>query len=480
MDEHTNETPRPFVPRTRKKRSKLQLFKEAYLPALIILLALALVITFVAGAVRRRVVQHKAEIEASKAVEASIAAQKEEERQKVQQLLTEAAVMAQKFDYQGALDLLNTFTGDTSEYPSLVAKQAEYEDAMKNLSAYSDPAAVPNLSFQMLVADPERAFSDETYGSAYNRNYVTTDEFAKILQQLYDNNYMLVKMHDLVNTKTDEEGNVVFEPKTLMLPTGKKPIVLTQTAANYFTYMTDSDGDGQPDAAGDGFPYRLDLDENGRFISKMIDADGNDVTGAYDFVTILEDFIATHPDFSFNGARAVLAVTGYDGVFGYRTDGKTAEAKGKEFHDQEVAGARKVVEALQKTGYELAGYSYDNISYTDSDYDTVSYDINAWVQEVVPIIDSADIFVFPYGDDLTEDLKDPYSGDTYQALQKAGFKMFVGMNHEVKSDAYVGEQYFRQVRRLVSGSKMAHEPEVFEDLFDSKAVLNTGRGEIPE
>ena len=40
--------------------------------------------------------------------------------------------------------------------------------------------------------------------------------------------------------------------------------------------------------------------------------------GQIDFVPILEDFIAEHPDFSYQGARAILAVTGHEGVFGYR------------------------------------------------------------------------------------------------------------------------------------------------------------------
>ena len=38
-----------------------------------------------------------------------------------------------------------------------------------------------------------------------------------------------------------------------------------------------------------------------------------------DVLTILEDFIEAHPDFSYRGARGTIAVTGYNGIFGYRT-----------------------------------------------------------------------------------------------------------------------------------------------------------------
>ena len=50
-------------------------------------------------------------------------------------------------------------------------------------------------------------------------------------------------------------------------------------------------------------------------------ADGTVVTGDYDVVPILDSFIKEHPDFSYHGRKGILAMTGYDGVLGYRTDG---------------------------------------------------------------------------------------------------------------------------------------------------------------
>lgn len=47
--------------------------------------------------------------------------------------------------------------------------------------------------------------------------------------------------------------------------------------------------------------------------------DGTVTTGDYDLVPILEKFCEQHPDFSYKGARAVLAFTGYEGILGYRT-----------------------------------------------------------------------------------------------------------------------------------------------------------------
>ncbi len=51
------------------------------------------------------------------------------------------------------------------------------------------------------------------------------------------------------------------------------------------------------------------------------------LVGDYDLVPILDSFIKEHPDFSYHGRKGILAMTGYNGVLGYRTDSayKTGE-----------------------------------------------------------------------------------------------------------------------------------------------------------
>lgn len=466
----------PPVPprRQRRKRTKFEIFKEAYLPFVIVALAAILVITFVIGSVSRAVEKNKLEKEASIAASESIALEEAQLQAEATRLLASAKEAADALDYQRAIDLIDTFKGDISKYAELSQKRAEYEQKMSELVIYSDPNTVPHLSFQMLIADPARAFVNEDYGNSYNRNYVTTDEFEKILQQLYDNGYMLVSIYDLVDRS---EGN--FYAGTLRLPVGKKPIVLSQVAANYFTYMTDGDEDGLPDKDGAGFPYCLDLDDSGNFVSKMIDAEGNEVVGNFDFVTILEKFIAEHPDFSYQGARAVLAVTGYDGIFGYRTNPEVRETQGSEYYAQQLSGAQKIVDALKAAGYDLACYSYEHISYGDSAVELINGDLSLWTEQVTPILGDVDILVYPYGDDINSSISSTYDGDKYNALYDAGFRIFVSMDNYVEASAQVTESYFRQTRRWVTGAKMAYASETFEDLFNPAAVLNNQRGDVP-
>ena len=465
----------PPVPprRQRRKRTKFEIFKEAYLPFVIVALAAILVITFVIGSVSRAVEKNKLEKEASIAASESIALEEAQLQAEATRLLASAKEAADALDYQRAIDLIDTFKGDISKYAELSQKRAEYVQKMSELVIYSDPNKVPHLSFQMLIADPARAFVNEDYGNSYNRNYVTTDEFEKILQQLYDNGYMLVSIYDLVDRS---EGN--FYAGTLRLPVGKKPIVLSQVAANYFTYMTDGDEDGLPDKDGAGFPYCLDLDDSGNFVSKMIDAEGNEVVGNFDFVTILEKFIAEHPDFSYQGARAVLAVTGYDGIFGYRTNPEVRETQGSEYYAQQLSGAQKIVDALKAAGYDLACYSYEHISYGDSAVELINGDLGLWTEQVTPILGDVDILVYPYGDDINSSISSTYDGDKYNALYDAGFRIFVSMDNYVEASAQVTESYFRQTRRWVTGAKMAYASETFEDLFNPAAVLNNQRGDV--
>ena len=93
-----------------------------------------------------------------------------------------------------------------------------------------------------------------------------------------------------------------------MLPPGKIPFVMSQDDLCYYEYMD-----------GDGFASRMIVGENGKPTCEMVMDDGSVSVGSYDLVPLLEDFITEHPDFSYRGARAVLAFTGYQGVLGYRT-----------------------------------------------------------------------------------------------------------------------------------------------------------------
>lgn len=472
------EPPRP-QPRVRKPINWKR-FKRNYLPWLIVAAAVLLMLAFTIGAIHRSATMRKAKKDAADAESKAAAQLAEQYRTEAASLITQADALAAKYDFDGAIALMDSFSGSTTDFPEILTKRSEYAGMKDSMVAWSDPSQIPNLSFQLLIADPSRAFADDTYGEAYNRNYVTTDEFSKILQQLYDNGYMLVRLQDIAPATTNEDGTTAFSAATLYLPAGKKPLVLTQCAVNYFTYMTDGDGDGLPDKDGDGFASRLIVDENGKFSNEMIDAEGNLVTGAFDLVPILESFIAEHPDFSYRGARAVLAVTGYDGIFGYRIDADTQENTDGDYFQEQVSGAKAIVSALRDAGYELACYTYDHFSYGEETAARISEDLSDWSSEITPVLGDVGILVYPFGSDIAEYRAGSYSGDRYETLRDAGFRYFIGMDNSTPSWADVNGDYVRQTRRLVSGAYMAYSADLFADLFDAASVLNSQRGTVPQ
>ncbi len=476
MEEQRNDSNRPTNPR-RRKRTKLQIFKESYLPVIIVGIALILILVFIIGSITRAVQKNKAEKEASIAASSSLAEEQERLEQEANELIATAEAMAAGFDYEGAISVLYSFSGNMSDYPDLNDKLIAYETAFSNTVAWDDPNQIPNLSFQLLIADPARGFTNESYGYSINKNFITTEEFSKTLQQLYDNGYILVDLDDFITTEISQDGQPVFKSKTLRLPNGKKPIMLTQTNVNYNYYLIDSNGEKIPDADGGGFASKL-LWDGQKFTCEMVDSAGQTITGDFDLVPILEAFVAKHPDFSYKGAKATLALTGYNGLFGYRTHADAANIFGDDAYRLAVQEAATVVNALRNSGYTLACYTYENIPYGQSSLTEIQADMTDWVNEVVPILGQVDILTYAQLTDITTD--QAYSGEKYQALQNLGFRYYLGFCEDGKPWASITPQYVRQGRILVTGANLAHHENWFTNLFDPSSILDSSRGDVPQ
>ena len=470
--ENTTQIPRQGNPR-RKKKSQMQIFKETYLPLIIAGVAALLILIFLIGSIGRAIKKHRVERDASIAASESLQAQQEALDAEAKRILETAAKQAAGYDFVGAISAIDSFSGDIAAYEELMTKRAEYQQAMRSMTEYNNPNDVLNLSFQVLVADPQRAYADEDYGTAYQSNFVTVAEFNKILQELYDNGYMLVSMDDFITT-TNENGKISYAAKTLYLPAGKKPVIITQTQVNYYSYMIDGDGDGIADKDGAGFASKLVIGTDGKLTNEMIDAQGNKVYGSYDLVPILNDFIAMHPDFSLDGARATLAVTGFDGLFGYRTDIDAKNSMEESAYNAELQGAMKVINALREDGYTLACYTYNNIGYGDISTEELQDDLNSWVNEVTPLLGQTDTLVYAVGSDIA-DSGSTYSGEAYDLLDTAGFRCFMGFCDDGDPWTTVETDYVRQGRILVSGDNLIYYPEWFSGIFDPEAVLDAYR-----
>ena len=471
MDEIQNSNIRPVNPR-RRRRTKMDIFKESYLPVLIVGVALIFILITIIGSAVQNSKRKKLAEQALQQSTVQTQQQDQELVNEAAQLIAQADALAAEYYYDEAIATVESFSGRIADYPDLMAAFQRYCDLKGNAVAWEDPSKVLNLSFQVLIVDPLRAFNDEIYGGSYNRNFVTVDEFKVILDQLYEGGYVLVSKDDIVESAAGS-----FQAKTLYLPQGKKPLILTQNQVNYYTYMVDGDGDHLADQYGDGFASKLVLDESGKLKNEYIDKNGNTLTGEYDLIPILNSFIEAHPDFSYQGAKAIISVSGSDGLFGYRTNPGAKEWL-KEKYDQEVENAKKIADAIRKDGYEIACYTYDNISYGKKSLEQVQEDLKKWKDEVTPILGNVDILVFAQENDLTENT--PYSGDKFNALMDAGFRYYFGFCQNGKLWADVQNTYFRQARIMVKGASLKYDSSWFNGILKPVEILSSTRGTIPQ
>lgn len=477
MENMQNKENRPVNPR-RRKRTKMEIFKESYLPVIIVgFTVLFILVTIIGSAIQGS--KRKQAIEEETAKQESIAAEEERKRLAAEafEVLNTANTYAASYNYAEAITALEGFSGNLADFPQLNDAHRRFTAALETMVAWEDPSQVVNLSFQLLIADPARAFVDKTYGNSYNRNFVTIDEFRLILDQLYNNGYILVSLDDIVELK-ETDGVTQYAAKTLYLPEGKKPLILTQTHVNYNIFMTDGNGDKLPDKNGAGFASKLILDESGKLVNEYIDSEGNTLTGEYDLVPILNSFIATHPDFSYCGAKAIIAVTGYDGLFGYRTNTSAAGWQGAEVYAQQIEGAKKIAQALRDDGYDIACYTYENKAYGKMTTAQMQADLKKWNDEVVPILGTVDIMAFAQISDISGQAA--YSGEKFDALMDSGFRYYLGFCTNGTPWASIGTDHFRQARILVTGSNMKYNAGWFEGIFDPSTVLTDVRGNIPQ
>ena len=422
-------------------------FKNDVLPFLIGGAAAILCLVFIIGSLGRAM---NSEERKQAALEASIAQAEAEAAAaaEIDNILTTSAIQAAGYDYQAAINTLDSYkTEERGLTEEMVAARAEYAEAVNSLVIWDDPTAIPNLSFHVLIADPDRAYAD-SLASSYKSLFVTTDQFSAILEDLYDNDYVLVNLDSCLTETVAADGSTTCTIQPLYLPDGKKPIMITETLVNYFAYMVDPNKDGTPDANGAGFAHKLVL-KDGKLVNEYIDADGNQLVGNYDLVPILNSFIEAHPDFSYRGAKAILAVTGDEGVFGWRTN------KGDE---ATIAGAKEVVAALRTSGYQIACNSYSNLNYGSTSLELIEQDLTNWKTKISPILDEVDIMVIARSGNIGT------ASSQFKKICDADFRYVLDAG---TTGTRLDAAYFYQNRVTVTGS------DLFSGIYAAYFTLNS-------
>jgi len=385
-------------------------------------------------------------------------------------LLKKAQKLAQQYDYTGAISVLqNNWKFATSDkMQKAVSEYRKKRDACVEYPLEN----ITHVFFHSLIVDTSRAFDGDSDEAGYNQMMTTVSEFKKMIQSMYEKGYVLVSPHDMAVVNDDG----TMSRGKIMLPEGKIPFVLSEDDVSYYHYMDD-----------DGFATKLVIDDNGDIKCEYKKADGTVVTGDYDVVPILDSFIKQHPDFSYHGRKGILAMTGYNGVLGYRTDGayKTKKDTGlaKEVEpleqvvdalNKEEKQAKKGAKAMKKDGGEFASHTWGHRNATSSTAAELKTDNKKWEKYVAPILGKTDMIIFAFGADIGD--WEGYTSDNakYEYYKSRGYRYFCN----VDSSQYfvqITSEYFRQGRRNLDGYRMYYNPDMLSDLFDVSEVWDSSR-----
>ncbi len=403
-----------------------------------------------------------------------------------QETIEQADYLAATYDYDGAVAQIKTLEGYETD-TELQEKITSYE-ATKAACKPVNMEEVTHVFYHSLVVDPKRCFANQDTNpqAVGNNQWMTTiSEFEKITQEMYDRGYVIVSIHDLYEVTTDESGATVYKPATILLPAGKKAYVLSQDDLSYYHSYDNY-----------GYAAKMIVGEDGKPTCEYIQADGTTVTGAYDVVPLLDQFIEEHPDASYRGAKGIIALTGYNGILGYRTDESYLDINGDINKDKkqwlknhpdfdiekERAEAKKVAEAMKADGWEFASHTWGHMKIGDASLERVKTDTQKWRNNVEPLVGPVDTIIFAHGQDLGNWGNYDESNAKYQYLRGEGYNIFcnVGSN---QYRLWFGKDYVRMGRRNLDGFRIYYnaigEQNNVSDLFDAKKVLDPLRPPVP-
>lgn len=360
----------------------------------------------------------------------------------------QATDLSEQYQYKEAKTVLSQYRGS-----SVNALKKRINSQQSKLVTWDDPAKIPHLFYHSLIADSKKAFASEQ-AQGYKDYMVTIDEFMPMLNQLYDNGYVLINFKDIISV--DKQGQVTFKP--IKLPEGKKPLIISQDDVNYYEYMKKS-----------GFADKLVLNEQGD-VKNQYTNKGQKKIGDYDMVPIIDTFIKKHPDFSYGGSKGVIAETGYNGTLGYRSS-KSQYGDTKKTH-REAQKATKVANAMKKDGWQFASHSWGHVNMTESGIADIKKDTTLWQKEVQPVVGKTPVLIFPFGADIGSFTNYTDDNEKYTYLKNKGFSIFDNVDASQTSWGQLTDNYYRNARINVDGIRL-HETvtgqnTVLNDFFNAK------------
>ena len=373
--------------------------------------------------------------------------------------IAQAKRLAAGYDYDGAIALLE---GISDEEPSVLNTIEEYKK-QKALCVPVDVTRTPHVFFHSLIND-DRAFNADLVGAdrvrQNNAAMTTTAEFDAMIQQMYDAGYVMVGLDDMCIKTPDENGVVhIAKNDSLMLPPDKKAFVLSIDDLSYYH----SYGIGTQ-----GYATRMLVDENGKPKCEYTNEEGVTSIGDYDVVPRIDTFIEEHPDFSYRGARGTVAMTGYNGVFGYRTNNYYRDINDPHLDpdqiqwlqehpdfdwEEDCANAKAVADAMKAEGWTFASHTYGHLNAGSADLERLKADHERWVTVNEPILGKVDKIIFAFGADIGGVGGYTDSNAKFRYFKDQGMNIFCNVDGNIGWTEF-GDLFMRTGRVALDGFTM--------------------------
>ena len=206
------------------------------------------------------------------------------------------------------------------------------------------------------------------------------------------------------------------------------------------------DGDGPPSATGTNPHTGAPITERTNTMIGLIDA-----------------FICEHPDFSLNGAAGCLALTGYEGILGYRTNRKSPT----KHHERRLA--RPVVELLRQRGWSFACHSYGHFNPGAKDMTPFwcADDTRKWKQEVGSLVGPTNLYITPFGAYAHQ------TGPVMHKIYQAGFRVICPVSDRTTHQRVDARSVLYQSRLHIDGHGLRYSPHIYQGFFDPTQVFDS-------
>ncbi len=370
-------------------------------------------------------------------------------------MLTEGEHMLETMRYFSAESLLSSLAVIFPDDNRINADLLEATSHTTEVTEYRGTVEV--LCIRQLIADVSR-------GASNTGLYLTTDEFSRMLEELYENDFVLVD----AETMADMSEDTFITEVDLTIPVGKKPLIIVldtfdYNVANTYNY---------------GLCTQLSLDEQDHVCGQYEAPDGTLVSGReLEAIGILDAFVEAHPDFSYDGAKGVISICGYESVFGYVISEDEADDRSQAleiigrpnvvFSESDIENNRQIVSeiasVLLDTGWKFASSTYGNINAYEADMDTIIADTEKWMDQIEPLLGDVHIIVYPGGNYIYG--TDPRA----EYLKSNGFRIFFGMGYNPYH--IYGDNYLYYDRTVISEYNL--ENNDYTRLFDVTQILDS-------